>query len=243
MLFRVRWVGIAVAAMLTVASACHAADSDQRRASIGGMIGGSLMTADADYSAGAAPRMAFSASFRYQVRSWLRWQVSPGFLWVAYDNNEPIPFTDPNYPADATKAEALTLVVPVSAQAQLLVTRGLWCYHLGAGPGLYRVWLENRRKVLQDPVSHKRHRGVYAGLSGEIGVERYLKSLTDVSIEGTLSGHLVFAQRDAQFPSGYDSNLFPITLRLGANYHFSPGRKKSAPAAPAPDAPPEGGAE
>ena len=78
-----------------------------------------------------------------------------------YFNEGNIPVTgkvlfenEANFPADVTKENMLTLVLPVSAQLQYTQKRGAWLYHLGAGPGLYRVWVENRRKVLKDPLNY-----------------------------------------------------------------------------------------
>jgi len=51
-----------------------------------------------------------------------------------------------------------------------------------------------------------------------------LHSLPSVSVELVLDGHWVFAQRTAQFPSGFDSNLLLAEAKVGANYHFDPAR-------------------
>ena len=42
----------------------------------------------------------------------------------------------------------------------------------------------------------------------------------------TWVNHLVFAQRNEQFPSGYNSNLMATELRLGLNYYFDPLKEK-----------------
>ena len=84
-----------------------------------------------------------------------------------------------------------------------------------------------RRKVLKDPESFRLHRGLYPGGSFEIGAERFLKSITTTSIELTWVNHLVLAQRDPQFPSGYNSNLMAMEWRLGVNYYFDPLRQKN----------------
>ena len=126
--------------------------ANQHPAGLGGLVGGAQVFADADYSnrrtpsgefgsRDTQPRFAFAANFRYAMTPWLRWQVSPGFLWVGYDQDSPLPFPDPNHPADTTKENVLTLILPVSAQLQWTPTRGPWHYHVGAGPGVYRVWV------------------------------------------------------------------------------------------------------
>ena len=237
MRFRVSAVSGALLALLAGSSACLAADTGYapRRGAIGGMMGFSQVVADADYSKDALPRMAFAANLRYVVNPWLRWQVSPGFLWAGYDHTSPMPFEDPNYPDDATKEEVLTLMLPVSAQVQVTQQRGRWLYHVGAGPGVYRVWVENRRKVLKDPYTKMLHRGFYPGVSGQLGAERFLTTLQSTAIEASAAGHWAFADRPEQFPSGFNSAILGIELRIGVNYYFNvggPPKPKSGSAAP-----------
>jgi hypothetical protein len=237
MISRVRRVSVAASLMLTVASVCLAQDtsvSDPRepgygpgKGGIGFQLGASSFVADADYSAGAAARFGFAAQFRYAMRRWVRWQISPGFTWAGYDANEPAPFRDPNFPADSTKGEYLTLLLPVSAQLQLVFQRGSWVYYAGGGPGLYRVWVENRRKVLKDPDTKRLHRGVYPGATAQIGAERFLKAFRSISIEFTVDGHWVFAERSEQFTSGFNSSLLAVGGRIGANYYFDLLGKRS----------------
>jgi hypothetical protein len=229
-------VGVVVfVATLTAISACLAADTGfaPGRGSIGGQLGGALIAADADYSEGAAPRFGFAATFRYVMTPSFRWQVSPGYFWNAYANDHAAPFLDPNFPADSVKNEYLTQVIPMSLQLQFAVSRGKWIYHAGAGPGLYRVWVQNRRKVLKDPDTFKLHRGIYPGASAEIGAERFLTALPNVSIQVVADGHIVFAERNEQFTSGFNSNLLGVGVRAGANYYFDLAGGKRAPDTPA----------
>lgn len=205
-----------------------------KRASMGGLIGWSSFYADKDYSSArdgmggwsgsnTRGRPAFQATFRYQFSNWFRWQISPGYTWSGYQDG-PMPFRDPYSSADTTTKEVLTQVLPLTAQLQFVRSRGDWVYHLGAGGGAYRVWVENRRHVLADPVTFVRHSGFYPGLCAEFGTARVLHSLSSVSLEAALDGHWVFAQRDEQFPSGFNSFLFVIEAKVGANYHFDPAR-------------------
>jgi hypothetical protein len=225
----------AAAAAKAQKAAAPKAKLDHPPASIGGMVGGAGMFADGDYSntrtptgeygdRDAAARFAFAANFRYSFNHWLRWQVSPGFFWVGYDHTSPLPFQDVNNPDDTTKEKVLTLVLPVSAQLQWTPRRGPWIYHVGAGPGVYRVWVENRRKVIKDPVTKVNHKGFYPGVSGQIGVERFLKASTSTALELSVAGHWAFADRPEQFPSGFNSALLGVEIRVGANYHFDPAR-------------------
>ena len=96
------------------------------RGAIGGQIGAGSVIGNGDYSAGAATRFSFSGHWRYVMAPWIRWQVSPGFMWAGYEEKEPAPFRDLNFPDDSTKAEYLTLLVPVSFQIQFTTRRGAW---------------------------------------------------------------------------------------------------------------------
>lgn len=235
MIPRARRVSVAVLAALTVASACPAAEPyGTGRGGIGGQIGFSYFRFDrafgsdwfGDYSAGANSRLSFHAHWRYAMSPSLRWEVSPGMTWSAYGRNIPAPMTDLNFPDDPRKNRYLTLVVPITAQLQYLVHRGPWLYYGGVGSGVYRVWVENNRKVLKDPLSLTLHRGLYPGGTVGFGVERFLKALPTTSLEFAVAGHLVFAQNKTDFVSGFDSNLMALELRVGGNYYFKPGERK-----------------
>jgi len=212
----------------------------------GGQLGGAMYTMDralgsewfVDYSNGAKWRLSFDTHWRYTLRNRWRAQLATGFSWAGYSGEHgqnavpkyPVPFPDPNFPSDTDKSHYLTLMLPISLQLQYLGHRGWWMYHVGAGPGVYRVWVENRRKVLKDPATQRLHRGLYPGASAEIGIERFLKGIPAVSLEATLAGHLALAQRPEQFPSGFNSNVMATELRFGGNYYFTPGPRKAPPA-------------
>jgi hypothetical protein len=135
-----------------------------------------------------------------------------------------MPVPDGNFPQDVTKRTNLTLLLPVSFQLQYLIHTKKWHYHLGAGPGVYRIWIENRRILLVDPVSFAKHQGLYAGATAEVGVERFIKTLPSTSVEACVATHWVFADGDGQFPSGYNSSLAATEVRIGANYYFDMSR-------------------
>ena len=230
MIPRVRTAGIALFAVLAVASPCLAAvGMAPGRGAIGGQVGGSLFWGGKDYSDGARTRPALSAHYRYVVNNRLRWQVNGGFTWSGYSSGVPLPFHDPRYPQDYWKGKVLTLLVPVSFQVQGLFHTKKWHYHVGAGPGVYRVLVENRRVKLQDPKSLELHGGLYAGFTAEVGVERFIRTLPSTSVEACVATHWVSSQRNAKFPSGFNSSLGVTEVRIGANYYFDMGRlgKKS----------------
>lgn len=225
MIPRVRSAGIALLAVLAVASPCLGADGmAPGRGAIGGQIGGSRFWADADFSEGARSRFAFSGHFRYVLNNRIRWQISPGFTWTGYSGAVAAPVLDGRFPQDVTKRTFLTLLLPVSFEMQLLAHRGKWHYHLGAGPGVYRVSVENRHNVILDPITFRRHIGLFPGVTGEIGVERFVKSMPSTSVEACVTTHWVFTDNPEDFPVGYNSNLAATEIRIGANYYFDMSR-------------------
>lgn len=230
MIPRLCTAGVALVALLVLPSAAFAqattapASPDSGaapgRGGIGGMIGGGQIIADADYSEGAQPRFAFAGYFRYVMNDWLRLQLSFSHTWTAYASSEPLPGSDPNFPADSTKDEVVTQMVPVSLQFQYLKRSDKWLYHAGLGPGLYRVWVTNRDKVLKDPVSKELHRGLYFGLSGQVGAERFLDALPNTSIEMNAAANWAFAQDDDRFITGFNSFVANFEIKLGVNYYW-----------------------
>ncbi len=234
MIPRVRSASVACLAVLAVASPCLAAEGmGPGRGAIGGQVGGSLFWADGDYSEGARSRLAFSGHYRYVINRHLRWQVSPGFTWTGYSGSVAMPVPDGRFPGEVSKNTNLTLLLPMTFELQYLLHHGKWHYHLGAGPGAYRVWIENHRLVLVDPISFVLHRKLHAGFTGEIGVERFLKPLPSTSVEACLATHWVFARRDQDYVSGYNSSLGVSEIRIGLNYYFDMSRLKPRPALPA----------
>ena len=242
---RVLGVGVVVVTALTVASACRGADSGYAPAKggIGGQIGGSFFDFDrtfreSDYSRGASPRFSFAAHFRYAMTTKLRWQVSPGFTWSGYSRHTPPPFTAPRFPDDRDKRNYLALLTPVSAQLQFTHQQGSWLTYAGLGPGAYRILIENQRRYVKDPITFSTHKGIYPGLTGQLGAEKFVGSTGSTSVELTIDSHLVFAQKDDQFPSGFNSNALATEVRIGLNYYFITGsEKKKAPEAAEPPKP------
>jgi hypothetical protein len=232
----VRGVCVATLGVLTLALPCRAAGPNHGvgRAGIGGGLGLSTFRFDrgmgsnwfGDYSAGAIPRFSFGGHFRYVAMPWLRVQFSPGMTWTAYKGDEPVPFPDPRFPDDQFKTHYITDIVPMSVQAQYVYQRGQFIYHAGAGPGLYRVWVQNNREVLKDAITLRLHRGLYWGVSGELGAEYFLTQLPSTSVELSLISDLAFTTRDEQFPAGYNSHMMAMSLRVGVSYYFTPGEPK-----------------
>jgi hypothetical protein len=225
MIPHVRSAGMALLAVLAFAPSCLAAGGmGPGRGAIGGQLGGSLFWADGDYSEGAKARLAFSGHYRYVVNNRFRWQVGPGFTWTGYSGSVAMPVPDGHFPQDVSKRTNLTLLLPVSFQLQYLAHTKKWHYHVGAGPGVYRVWIENRRILLLDPVTFEKHQRLHPGVTGEVGVERFLRQLPSTSVEACVTTHWVFADGDGKYPTGYNNFLAATEVRVGANYYFDMSR-------------------
>lgn len=238
MIRRVRLAGVAVVLMLVSAPFAHAqapdttvaklAGSYPGRGAVGGQAGTSYFFGQGDYSDGAQPRLSFAGHFRFVAGHGWQWQVSPYFTWSAYSVGTKAPFRDPNFPNETDKDFHLTQVVGANAQIQRVFGSGRTRWHVGAGPALYRVVVQNHRKVLRDPVTNVRHQGTYLGATAELGYERFLKVLDNTSIEWTLAWQTAFAKDADKFPSGYDDNVQAVELRLGGHYYFDFKKPKAA---------------
>lgn len=192
------------------------------RGGIGGQIGGSYLVAGgADYSDGAQPRLSFVGHFRYVISPGWGWQVSPYFTWSGYVSNKDAPFVDPNFPGDGLQKEFyLTQLLGASGQLQWFSGTGPTRWHVGLGPAVYRVVIQNHRKVVEDPVSRELHQGLHLGATAEVGYERFLKKLSNTSIEATVALQTAFAKSDNRWVSGWNGNPMFVEVRLGAQYYY-----------------------
>lgn len=191
------------------------------RGGIGGQVGGTYMYAEGDYSEGSQPRLSFTGHFRYIINRTWAWQFSPSFTWSGYVSHADAPFVDPNFPSEGlTKEHYLAQVLGVSSQLQWYGGSGNQRWHLGVGPAVYRVVVQNHRKVVEDPVTRELHNGMHMGAVAEIGVERFLKRLPNTSLELTAGWQMAFAQSDNRYPSGWNGNPMLAELRFGGHYYY-----------------------
>src|SRR5262245_41396013 len=234
---RARIASVAAVVWLAAARVGHAQQPDSiathgalpGRGGIGGQIGGTWIYADGDYSDGAQPRFSFIGHFRYVISRHWGWQVSPYFTWNGYVSHAKAPFVDLNFPAQGNAKEFyITQILGASAQLQWVGGNARQRWHMGLGPGIYRVVVQNHRKVVKDPFSLELHSGMHLGGSAEFGVERFLKKLPNTSLEVTAAWQAAFAKSDARFPSGWNGNPMLAELRLGGNYYYEFRRPKTA---------------
>lgn len=236
-----RRVGAAVFLALIMAGIGQAQQADSvgtrgalpGRGGIGGQIGSSYIFGGTDYKGGAQPRFSFIGHFRYQASRTWGWQVSPYFTWNGYVSHALAPYKDLNFPTEGRSKEFyLTQVVGAAGEIQWFHGTGGQRWHLGAGPGIYRVVIENHRKVLKDPLSLELHSSPHLAATAEFGVERFLKKLPNTTIEVTAAMQEAFSRDDKKFPSGWNANPMLIELRAGAHYYYDFRRGKPAPKAP-----------
>ncbi len=190
------------------------------RASVGMQFGGNYIAAGGDYHEGAQPRLVFEGSYRYVASPHWRWQVSPYFAWNSYRTGTKAPFVDPNFPSEPDKNFMLAQMVGANAQLQRMGGKANWNWHFGVGPALYRVVVQNHRKVLKDPATKDLHQGLYLGATAEYGIERFMRSLPNTSLEWTVAYHTAFAKRDDQFPSGFNGTPHAVEFRFGGHYYY-----------------------
>lgn len=238
MSIRVRLACVAALVGLATAQASHAQEADSAlaarsgarpgRGSVGGQIGVSKFVSEGDYSSDSDPRFSFAGQFRYVISPSFRWQASPYFTWTAYKVGSKAPFPDPIFNNRTIKDFYLTQMVGMDAQIQWTLERGKWVWHLGAGPAVYRIVVQDSRKVIRDPLTDRLHQGTYAGAAAEWGVERFMKMLPNTSLEWTIAYHTAFAKRDAQFPSGWNGMASALETRVGAHYYYDFKKSKSS---------------
>jgi len=226
---RFRLAGVVALVLLATASLSHAQSADSvatkgaipGRGGIGGQIGSSYIFQEGDYSSGAQPRFSFIGHFRYVISKHWGWQVSPSFTWNGYVSHVNAPFVDLNFPTEGQSKEFyLTQLIGAAAQIQYFGGSPRKRWHIGVGPGLYRVVIENHRKVVKDPLSLELHSTTHLGTTLEFGTERFLKKLPNTSIELTAATYRVFAKDDTKFPSGWNGVPQLVELRLGAHYYY-----------------------
>ena len=233
----VRWATLALAMLLAAPCLAQGTPPDTSgtrygsapgRGGVGALIGGSYFYASEDFSLGAQPRFAFDGHYRYTFSRRVRAQLGLGFTWAAYSKKEPPPFVDPAFPTDQTKEHYLTQVVPIAAELQMLMGGRPWLYYVGAGPGLYRVTVQDHRKVVRDPdpTSLALHQGLFWGFTVEVGAERFLRALPSTSVEFSAASHYVMSEDKEKFPSGWNTSLGLLAFRVGANYYFDLNRPK-----------------
>lgn len=222
---------------LATASVSHAQKADSvatkgalpGRGGIGAQVGSSYIVSGGEYADGSQPRLSFVGHFRYVINRHWGWQISPSFTWNGYVSHANAPFVDPNFPTEGvSKQFYLTQLIGVGSQLQWSGGSGRTRWHLGAGPAIYRVVIQNHRKVVEDPVSRELHSATHLGATAEFGYERFSKQLPNTSLEGTIAMHTAFAKSDDKWLSGWNDSPVLAEVRFGGNYYYDFRRAKTA---------------
>jgi hypothetical protein len=233
---RFRRAGVVAFLFLVAATVSHAQSADSvvarhgpipGRGGIGGQIGSSWIFSEGDYSSGSQPRFSFVGHFRYVLSKHWGWQVSPSFTWNGYVSHVNAPYQDLNFPNEGVSKEFyLTQVIGAAGEIQWFggPVRKRW--HIGAGPAIYRVVIENHRKVVKDPVSLELHNMRHLGFTAEYGREWFLQKLPNTSIELTTAYTQIWARDNVKFISGWNGTPRLLELRLGAHYYYDFRRAK-----------------
>lgn len=226
----VRLAGVVFLLLLASATVCYSQQPDSAKAarsgarpgrgSIGAQLGGAYIVSGEDYAKNAQPRFSFAGSFRYVVSPGWRWQVSPYYAWNAYAADLARPINDLNYQGVPIQDVVLTQIVGGNGQIQRSGGSGTMKWHIGAGPAIYRVVVQNHRRVVKDPATRAIHQGTYLGATVEAGFERFLRSQPNVSLEWTAAYQTAFARNDKLFPSGFSSEPGAVEIRFGGHYYF-----------------------
>jgi len=235
----VRFRPASVVAMIALATACagvaFAADTTPvkgpapGRAGIGGQIGSSYIFAGGDYADGAQPRLSFAGHFRYQIDSHWGWQFSPQFTWNGYVSHVDAPYLAENSVGNNfTKQRYITQIAGLGSQLQYFGGDAGTRWHVGFGPAIYRVVVQNNRKVVRDTLSKELVRGAHLGASAEFGIERMNKRLPNTSLEATVALQTVFAGDDTKYASGWNGTPMLVEVRIGGHYYYDFRRPKPA---------------
>ncbi len=187
-----------------------------RRGSIGSQLGSSYICSGGDYGVGALPRLSLAGTFGYVVSPRWRWRVNPYFTWNAYRPGTALS----SFPAVKVKDDVLTQLVGANAQVQRTGGKANWVWHVGAGPAIYRVVVQDHRNVIKDPETYELHQGTYVGATVEYGIERFMRSLPNTSLEWTVAYQTAFAKSDNRFPSGFNGSPGAIEIRFGGHYYY-----------------------
>jgi hypothetical protein len=91
---------------------------------------------------------------------------------------------------------------------------------LTGGIGFYRWNYKFNGFSIRDPQTFRYYRGMNAG--GYLGLEGERRFTRHVTLMAAVQQHFVFTSDNTKYKSLFDRNYPYLSLRIGANYHFSP---------------------
>lgn len=93
-------------------------------------------------------------------------------------------------------------------------------WKFGGGFGIYSWTYKYGGKSIRDPETQLHYRGFDPGLFTAVEAEKRLTP--HVTLLGTAQLHYIFSSNTADFPTAFGGNDAYMSIRVGANYHFSP---------------------
>jgi opacity protein-like surface antigen len=203
-------ISVAWFAVLAVASMCFVGHSYAQDLSGKGGVGGSggfmLVTGDKDLSRDAQPRLVGNIDLRYVSRPWLGFHGSFGRGWNSYSGRN----------------DTLAIVEPITFGVEYRQNFDQWpryVPHAGVGFGVYSVYVRERLKVTQDPVTLERRHTISPGVNVTAGLEYFMTHSVTVSYD--FVWHKIFSENVKDFPSGFGGDYSYVQLVVGVNYYFS----------------------
>lgn len=173
---------------------------------IGGSGGFMLVTGDKDLSRNAQPRLLGNIDVRYVSHPWLGFHGSFGRGWNSYSGRN----------------DTLTIVEPVTFGAEYRQVLERWpryVPHVGAGFGVYSVWVREKLRVTEDPQTLERRHTINPGMNITAGLEYFMTRSVTVSYD--FMWNKIFSKNTKDFPSGFGGDYSYVQLVVGVNYYFS----------------------
>ena len=236
-----RWAVAVLAAMVIVVSNAGA-EILPGKASLGGMVGVPLIMGDDDLKEGASPRLIGEANFQYVFTPSWRLSASFGYGWSGYKDGTPTPYPvrDPDTGDSVNvRDDMLSKFVPIDVTLiRSLKEQGKgWSPFVGAGVGMTRVEIVNKRIKIKDPATFDALASWSPNAHGLVGVEYVLPSNTNVSFDWSARWTQLLKDDPESFPSGFTGKHSFLSLTFGVNVYFWPIGYKPVETAktPAPD--------
>jgi len=231
-LIRPRWALAALAAGLFAVPSVVQAEEIPGKGSVGGTIGFPIILATGELKQGQMPRLMGKANFQYVINKDWRTSFKFGYGWFGWSDkfNAPFILQAAEAGGDTTKGDQLLILNPFTATMQY--THELsknWLAWVGAGPGVYRVNIQNDHRTIYDPVTHERFKFGSFGVSGTAGAEYFIPANKNVSLLGSATIDYLFNSNTEKYPSGYSGKYMFMDLSIGVNVYFKPLGAKSAP--------------
>ncbi len=203
----VAWVAVLAIAAAFVAGPSYAQEL-QGKGSIGGSGGLVLITGDEDLSRSAQPRLLGHMDMRYVIRPNFAVHGTFGRGWNSYSG----------------RGDTLTIIEPVTVGLEYRQVFERWpryLPHVGAGIGVYSIYVREQLKVTQDPATLEARHMVDFGLNVTAGLEYFMTR--SITVNYDFVWHKIFSENLEDFPSGFGENDSYVQLVVGVSYYFSLG--------------------